>query len=257
MKRLKTSFPIAGLIVLVVVLTSAIGQTGRDRGGGGYAADPDLRELQETVRRHEVRIEQLEARAAQQTPGYLDEAIVEAQVPPAPRSAAGRMPERIMILDSIEPVEADPAGQDELERLLRDVESLERTVDQMERKTASMAGAGGGGYHRRYKSTSSGRRRSAQGQLMADYKSKLRAKQGEAKRLERELNAAKQVIHGHWKAQIITLETTRDMSRTLDRMEQGGYLTWDGRRLRADKASQEWIVTRIETVDRATVDIEE
>ena len=253
MKRVITNFPTVGLLVLAVVLTSAIGQTARDRGAGGDYADRTTRELQETIRQHEARIERLEARAARESPTYLDKGIVGQPPPPAPPSGAGRPPKRIMILDAVETVEADPAGYEELERLQRDVDALDRTVDQMERRSSSMTGSSGG-YSRGYKNTSSSRRRTNAGKLAADYKTKLRTKKGEMKRLERELNEPKQVVHGHWESQIITLETTRDQSRALDRIDRGAYLTWSGRRLSEDANSQEWIVTRIEAVDRATIE---
>jgi predicted RNase H-like nuclease (RuvC/YqgF family) len=153
-----------------------------------------------------------------------------------------------MILDSIESVELDESRQADVERLERDIESLQRTVDNLDRQTASMSGRGGGGY-RRYKRTSQQRQRASQGELLADYKTKLRQKQGELKRLERELNEPKQLIYGHWEGTLYTLETTRDMSRSLDRISRGDTLTWDGRRLRADGTSAEWVVTRVAAVD--------
>jgi hypothetical protein len=251
MKRVRASLPSVGLIILAVVMTTAIGQTARDRGAGSYGSDPSVRALEERIYQHEARIERLEARAAQQSPTYLDDDTIE-QPPRAPRSAAGEPPSRIMILDSIDTVEPDPAGFEELERLERDVDALERTVERMERNVSSMAGSSGG-YSRGYKNTSSSRRRAAQGELAADYNNKLRKKKGELKRLERELNEPKQILHGHWESQIISLKTTKDQSRALDRIDRGAHLTWSGRRLRADDDSAEWIVTRIEAVDPATV----
>ena len=44
---------------------------------------------------------------------------------------------------------------------------------------------------------------------------------------------------------IITLETTRDMSRSLERTSLGDYVTWEGRRVSADSSSQEWVVTSV------------
>lgn len=255
MNGVKASVPTAGLVVLGVVLASAIGQTGRDPGGGASSSDPIVRELQRTVREHAIRIEQLEAREARQDPTFLDETIVEETVveapapPPAPRPAAGPAPTRIMVLDSIETIEADGASEQEIQRLEREVESLQRTVDQMERQTASMSGRSSG--YRRYKDPSQQRRRAAQGELLADYRTKHRQKQGELKRLQREIEEPKQIIYGHWQSKLYTLETTRDLSRSLDRIARGGTLTWDGRRLRADGASSEWVVTRIEAVESA------
>ncbi|MHC4218265.1 MAG: hypothetical protein ACYSU7_07380 [Planctomycetota bacterium] len=247
----------AGLIVLAVVLASAVGQTGR-YGSGSGASDSDIRVLQETVRLHGVRIEQLEARAGRASPSYLNELVGDRQAPPpGPPSGAGRMPTRIMIVDGMEMVEPDPAADQEIENLQREIDALERTVDQKQQRVGSMTSGGSSGYHRRYKNTSSSRRRTSEGQLLADYQTKLRNKKGELKRLERELNEPKQIIHGHWESTIISLETTRDQSRALDRMDQGGYLTWEGRRLSANANSQEWVVTRIEVVDPANVDAKE
>ena len=253
MKRVRANFPTVGLIVLAVVLTSAIGQTGRDRGAGGDYAEPGARELQEMIRQHDARIERLEARAAQESPTFLDEGIVAQPPPPAPPAGAGRPPDRVMILDAVETIGADPAGYKELERLERDVDALERTVDQMKRSSSSMSGSSGG-YSRGYKNTSSSRRRAAQGELAADYKNKLGKKRGEMKRLERELNEPKQIIYGHWESQIISLETTKDLSRALDRIDLGDYLTLSGRRHSQDANSQDWIVTWIDAVDRATIE---
>jgi hypothetical protein len=253
MNGVKAFSPTAALIVLGVVLASAIGQTGRDPGGGAGSPDPIVRELQRTVREHAIRIEQLEAREARQDPGFLDVSIVEESVAEpaapgrAPRPEPRAAPDRIMILDSIESVEVNESRSDEVERLDRDIESLQRTVDQMERQTTSMSGRSSGGY-RRYKSTTQQRKRAAQGELLADYRSQLRQKQGELKRLERELTEPKQLVYGHWQGTLYTLETTRDLSRTLDRISRGDTLTWDGRRLRADASSAEWIVTRLEAV---------
>lgn len=68
---------------------------------------------------------------------------------------------------------------------------------------------------------------------------------GEYKRLERELKRPKQIIHGHWGNKVITLRTTRDVSRALNRIDAGDYLTWTGRRLRYDSTSVEWVVTSV------------
>ena len=69
------------------------------------------------------------------------------------------------------------------------------------------------------------------------------------KKLERQLNEPRQLILGNGSGKVITLRTTVDLSRTLDRIDTGSYLTWDGRRVREDEDSQEWVAIRIEPVD--------
>ena len=69
------------------------------------------------------------------------------------------------------------------------------------------------------------------------------------KRLERQLKEPRQVILGHWNDKIITLRTTQDVSRALNRIDTGAYLSWQGRRVREDRDSQEWVVTSIRAVD--------
>ena len=87
------------------------------------------------------------------------------------------------------------------------------------------------------------------GRLLADYEQQLRKKRGEMKKLEREMKEPKQIIHGHWGAKLITLETVRDVSGVLDRMDLGDTLTWKGRRVREDANSQHWVVNSVSRVD--------
>ena len=74
-------------------------------------------------------------------------------------------------------------------------------------------------------------------------------KRGEVKRLERQLAEPKQLIIGNWEGRVITLQTTRDVSRKLDRIEIGDYVTWHGRVAHQDAESAEWVVASIEKVD--------
>ncbi len=73
------------------------------------------------------------------------------------------------------------------------------------------------------------------------------------KRLERQLKEPRQVILGNWDGKLVTLRTTRDESRALNRIDIGGYLSWDGRRVRVDSDSQEWVVTSIKAVAASDV----
>jgi outer membrane murein-binding lipoprotein Lpp len=171
--------------------------------------------------------------------------------PAEPRRASER-PRRVMVLDAVRAVERDPEEFEELDRLEEEVKALERSVDSAKQRTASMSGSGGyrgGSYGHRVKDTGSSRRRAAHGQMLADYQQQLRAKQGEMKRLERELEEPRQIIIGQWEGAVITLQSNRDLSRLLDRIDPGDALTWEGRRIRHDSTSQEWAVTRVDRVD--------
>lgn len=220
--------------------------------------DRTIQRLEKTILELEARVERLEGRAALQSPGFLDGATAPAAPPepgapgaPSAASAAGP-PSRVMRLDSIETAVPDPGADDELERLREEVEALERTVGQSDRKMASLTGSSGsgGGYRGRYSpDTSDSRQRRAESEIQADYKTKLRQKQGELKRLERDLTEPRQIINGSWDGKIIMLQTTRDASRALDKVDVGDVVTWDGRRMSQDDNSEEWVVTSVSKSD--------
>jgi len=153
-----------------------------------------------------------------------------------------------MQLDRFETVPPDPADYVRLKELQDEAAALERTVDQVRNRVASAAGRSGG-YRGSSYGSSTDRERAAQGQLLADYQEKLRAKQGEVKRLQREIDRPSQVIHGHWGNRLIILRTTADLSGVLSRMDAGAYLTWTGRRHQFDNASEEWVVAKVSTYE--------
>jgi hypothetical protein len=81
------------------------------------------------------------------------------------------------------------------------------------------------------------------------YQTQYKKKKGEVARLERELNQPKQIIHGSWEGKIISLQATKDLTGKLNKIDVGGYLTWEGRRIREDEVSQDWVVWNIDRVD--------
>ncbi len=223
---------------------------GQDRGGGGAASDTLSREVLSRVERLEARVESLEAIAARSSIAMAERIGEPADGDSSPAGKAGpaEPPRRIMQLDGVETADPDPSAYPELERLRNEVESLERTVDQSERRASSSRGSSGGGSYRSYGSAASRQARS-EGEMFAKYKGQLREKQGELKRLERELAEPRQIIFGNWEGKIITLQTTRDLSRALDRIEAQDYLTWEGRRVSEDENSQEWVVSSVQRTD--------
>lgn len=223
---------------------------GQDRGGGA-ATDTLSPQVLSRVEQLEVRVESLEAIAARSSIAMAERIGQPANgdAPPAGKAGPAESPRRIMQLDGVETADPDPSASPELERLRNEVESLERTVDQSERRASSSRGSsGGGGGYRSYGSEVS-RQGRAEGEMFAKYKTQLREKQGELKRLERELAEPRQIIFGNWEGKIITLQTTRDLSRALDRIQSQDYLTWEGRRVSEDESSQEWVVSSIQRTD--------
>ena len=110
-----------------------------------------------------------------------------------------------------------------------------------------------GGYSRSYRSNRVSRQGRAGGDLLADYQKQYRAKKGEMLKLERQLKEPRQVILGNWNGKLVTLRTTRDESRALNRIDTGNHLSWEGRRVREDGDSVEWVVTSITAVPASDV----
>lgn len=199
----------------------------------------DMHALWQVVSRLEDRVEKLEAIVTLETPGYYEVDVEEMQAPPAGRSAESQPPDHLMVFEGLESVEVNPDAQEELKRLTREAEALQRTVDQMERSvTASTTTSS-------YRGRRTHTARRDEGALLGDYKRKSSKKWGEVKRLEKEIAEPKQLIIGHWENKVITLRTTRDVSNELNKLDRGGKLTWEGRRVREDSDSQEWVVSRV------------
>ena len=238
-----------GLVALALLFAAPRAQTAI---GQGSSLDRAVRNLEDTVLKMDARLERLEALAAMKSPTLYDprDAVID-DAGTAPQASAPRW---VMQLDGVDTVEPDPDAYKELERMKKDVQHLERQVERQKRSVSSSMGvSGGGGYSRSYRSHRTNRQGRAQGELLADYQKQYREKRGEMKRLERQLQEPRQVILGHWNDKIITLRTTKDVSRTLNRIDTGEYLSWEGRRVREDRDSMEWVVTSIKAVDASDI----
>ncbi len=240
-----------GLVAMALLFAAPRAQTAI---GQGSSLDRVVRDLEDTVLKMDLRLERLEALAAKRSPSLYDsrDTMIDdegtARKTP-PRSSA---PKWVMQLDGVDTVDPDPDAYKELERLQRDVEAMERQVERQKRSVSSSMGSSGG-YSRSYRSNRTNRQGRAQGELLADYQQEYRKKKGDMMRLERQLNEPRQFILGNWDGKVISLETTKDVSRVLNRIDTGGYLSWVGRRLREDIDSQEWVVTSIRAVDASDV----
>ena len=233
-----------GLVTMALVFAAPRAQTAI---GQGSSLDRAVRDLEDTVLRMDARLERLEALAALKSPTLYDSRDTVIDDDRTARQASA--PRWVMQLDGVETVEPDPDAYKELAQMKKDVEFLERQVERQKRSVSSSSGSSGGYSSRSYRSHRTNRRGRAQGELLADYQNQYRQKRGDMKRLERQLKEPRQVILGHWNDKIITLRTTQDVSRALNRIDTGAYLSWQGRRVREDRDSQEWVVTSIRAVD--------
>ncbi len=161
--------------------------------GQGSTMDRMVRDLEDTVLKMDVRLERLEALASKRSPSLYDprDTMIddEGTAPRTPsRSSAPRW---VMQLDGVDTVDPDPDAYKELERLQRDVESLERQVERQKRTVSSSMGSSGGS-SRSYRSHRTNRQGRAQGELLANYQREYRQKKGDMKRLERHLSKPRQ-----------------------------------------------------------------
>ena len=236
------------LVGLALLLAAPASQTAI---GQSAALDRAVSELETTVRYMEARLERLEALAAREAPTVFDRESTDGDFVNSSESRRSTAPTRIMKFDGVDTIEPDKNAYEQLERLEKEVDALERQVDSQKRAVSSSSGRSSSSSS--YRSNRSNRQGRAQGELLAEYKGKYRSKRAEMKKLERELNEPKQIIMGNYQGIVIMLETTTDQSRVLNKIDYGGYLTWTGRRLRSDKSSQEWVVTRIEVADERDI----
>ncbi len=239
---------------LVVIALLFVAPRARTAIGQGSSLDRVVRDLEDIVLKMDVRLERLEALAAKRSPLLYDprDTMIDDEGTGRETPSRSSAPRWIMQLDGVDTVEADPDAYKELERLQRDVDALYRQVERQKRSVSSTMGSSGG-YSRSYRSHRTNRQGRAQGELLADYQREYKQKRGDMKRLERQLNEPRQLILGNWEGKVISLETTKDVSRVLNRIDTGGFLSWKGRRIREDIDSQEWVVTSIKAVDASDV----
>lgn len=247
MKSQNISF---GIAASVLIIATSFGQAGRAQPSQdtptprvGQTRGASSANVAKIVEDLQHRVERLEAQAALRDSSFM-EARSEGEAALGLEEGARAM--QLLRFDSLDP---DPSGFDRLKELNDEVKSLARTVESERKKLASLSGSGSG--FRGNSNNRSGQRRRAQAQLLAEYQANLRKKQGEANRLERDLNSPKQLIHGHrGDNRVITLRTTKDLSGVLSRVDPGQLLKWNGRRLSFDGTTEEWVVSSISRYDR-------
>ena len=113
-------------------------QTASSQSRGGSGMETTLQELEQSIVHLEDRLEKLEALAAMDKPNYFQDA------PKSSRPSSPR-PRRIMILQSVEPLDVAEDAREQLAQLQKEADALEKSVEQMKRKTTSLEGSGRGG----------------------------------------------------------------------------------------------------------------
>lgn len=230
----------ASALLLIVILIQAAAATSTVRDT-----------LEERVEFLEQRVERLETRALMHAPEYFDDELFEQlmageYVP----SDEWRLPDHVMMVDGMDLVDVAPddGRYDQIDKLTREADALDKTIHNLERELANRRDSGGSarrGNWNRY----DGSNKLSKQNLLKRYKAEQRRKRQEAERLRKQIEEPKQIITGHWDERLIILTTTRDLSGGLAEIDPGDGVTWRGRRILATSDREEWIVTSITRLD--------
>ena len=167
---------------------------------------------------------------------------------PAAEAGTGRT----MVVDAIKTSEHVDDNSEKIERLQREIDSLDDTVNGERDKLAQISGrySGGGNYGGRSQSSERNRRLAAQQRLISNYASQLNVKRRELDKLNRAAEQEKQIIHGHDGDVVLLLTTTTDLGRELSLVNLGDSISWRGRRLEATPESETWNVSSISVIEQ-------
>lgn len=147
--------------------------------------------------------------------------------------------ERVVQFIRMEPILPDLLQQDTIDRLRQEADNLEeqaRTAEAQEAELADRSRSGSGGIFRgpSYKEQQAELRKKA-----AAFRDEAKRKDGEASKLERQLETKLQRVYC-WDGRIeIILETVRDLSLPLNKIPTGGFLDFRGIRREMDAAGRE------------------
>ncbi len=229
-------------LLLVIAVALAMGQ---DSG-----VSQQLAQLRNDVANHSLRLRDLEHASG---------------VPHAPAPAAGatdassEAPPRTMVLVSIHET-TDENNAAEIERLKKETSALQATVDAAHDEYARDFGTAVDTTHvrggvRGWRGGIGGGRtviRNPRREEIADtmvahrYATERHIKQQQLDRLQAAGADKKQILVGHDGNTIITLESKRNISDSLDDISIGDTITWTGTRVNADDGSESWRVSKVE-----------
>jgi hypothetical protein len=158
---------------------------------------------------------------------------------------------RWMVVDNIMTSQFAPDYSNEINALLGQASSLQSTIEQEQENLRDMQirAAANSNRNRGRGTSAQDRAFKIQQRTINRYQTQLVATNKQMKQLARAQNELTQIIHGHEGDTIITLQTKRDLTASLNPISTGDFVTWAGRRIDMNAGHESWEVTSIRLLD--------
>lgn len=165
---------------------------------------------------------------------------IDTAIATTPGIVAGPTLVRVMMLESVSTLPVDNSLLTEAAKLRAEAKKLDGEIKGLERSIALSTKTGN-------KSEDEQRRhrRHAMRQLKTTFEQDARKFKAQATRLEKQARETHHEIRGWDGQRTIILETTRDLSSTISRLNPGDFVTWNGDRVDMTDDTDRFQVTRI------------
>ena len=161
-----------------------------------------------------------------------------------PGVVAGSTLARVMLLESIATLPADNSLLVEAAKLRTEAGKLDSEIQRLEKAIANIPKAGVNERHERNLK----HQRNEYKQLKVGYEKDAKQLRARAIRHDRQANEKHHEIRGWDGQRTIILETTRDLSTTISRLNPGVFVTWYGKRVDMTDNTDRFQVNRIKEV---------
>ena len=151
---------------------------------------------------------------------------------------------RVMLLEAISTLPVDNSLLVEVAKLRAQAEKLDYEIQKLEKAIAEIPKDSYSEVAKR----NYNQRRNEYKKLMAGYKKDAKQLRARAIRLDRQANETLHEIRGWDGQRTIILETTRDLSATISRLNPGDFVTWYGERVDMTNDTDRFQVNRIKEV---------
>lgn len=148
---------------------------------------------------------------------------------------------RVMLLESVSTLPVDNSLLAEAARLRAEAEKLDLDIQRLEKTIAGMPNTGNKGSDERRR-----HQRHSYRQLMLGYEQDAKRLRARATRLDKQAHETRHELQGWDGQRTIILETTRDLSVTISRLNPGDFVTWQGKRVEMSDNTDRFQVNRIE-----------